>query len=200
MNPKYPVYIVSKGRWKSRLTSKVLEKMKVPYKIVIEPQEFKKYSKVIDKEKILILPFKNLGQGSIPARNWIWEYSIKQGVKRHWILDDNIRYFLRIVKNKYYHVLNGVTFKIIEDWARKKGISGIKAARAAVMPSTNEINKTFFFDSRSKIDPLRSVNIYLSILWRACFRSARSEKYLPNAPDIPIAKHAPKPELMIVLG
>ena len=27
MNPKYPVYIISKGRWESRLTSKALEKM-----------------------------------------------------------------------------------------------------------------------------------------------------------------------------
>ena len=34
MNPKYPLYIVSKGRADSRLTSKALEKMLVPYYIV----------------------------------------------------------------------------------------------------------------------------------------------------------------------
>ena len=33
MNPKYPVYIISKGRWERRLTSKALEKMDVPYRI-----------------------------------------------------------------------------------------------------------------------------------------------------------------------
>jgi hypothetical protein len=37
-NPRYPVYIVSKGRWETRLTSKALESLGVPYRIVIEPQ------------------------------------------------------------------------------------------------------------------------------------------------------------------
>lgn len=44
MNPEYPVYIISKGRWESRLTSKALEKMRVPYHIVIEPQEIDDYA------------------------------------------------------------------------------------------------------------------------------------------------------------
>ena len=29
MNPEYPVYIISKGRWESRLTSKALEKLDI---------------------------------------------------------------------------------------------------------------------------------------------------------------------------
>ena len=62
--------------------------MKVPYWIVIEPQEYEKYAEVIDSSKILVLPFSNLGQGSIPARNWVWEHSISIGAKKHWILDD----------------------------------------------------------------------------------------------------------------
>ena len=53
MNPKYPIYIISKGRWDSRLTSKALERMGVPYKIVVEPQEYDNYASVIDKKKIL---------------------------------------------------------------------------------------------------------------------------------------------------
>lgn len=90
MNPKYPVYIISKGRWESRLTSRALERINVPYHIVIEPQEYKQYAAVINPAKIFVLPFSNLGQGSIPARNWVWEHSISMGVERHWILDDNI--------------------------------------------------------------------------------------------------------------
>jgi len=39
MNPKYPVYIVSKGRWKTRLTSKALDRINVPYYIVVEAHE-----------------------------------------------------------------------------------------------------------------------------------------------------------------
>lgn len=61
MNPKYPVYVISKGRWESRLTSKALEERAIPYHIVIEPQEFDCYATVINPEKILVLPFSNLG-------------------------------------------------------------------------------------------------------------------------------------------
>jgi hypothetical protein len=42
-----------------RLTSKALEKINLPYRIVIEPQEFDHYSAVIDPAKILTLPFSN---------------------------------------------------------------------------------------------------------------------------------------------
>ena len=99
MNPRFPVYIISKGRWKNRLTSRALERRKIPYHIVVEPQEFSEYSAVIDKERILVLPFSNLGQGSIPARNWVWEDSIAKGYKKHWILDDNIDAFYRLNNN-----------------------------------------------------------------------------------------------------
>ena len=116
MNPIYPVYIISKGRWESRLTSKELEKFKVPYHIVIEPQDYDNYAKVIDPEKILVLPFSNLQQGCIPARNWVWEHSLSLGVKRHWILDDNIRYFRRVIRGKRYYIADGTIFKVAEDF------------------------------------------------------------------------------------
>ena len=116
MNPKYPVYIISKGRWESRLTSKSLERMKVPYHIVIEPQEYDNYANVIDKDKILTLPFSNLGQGSIPARNWVWEHSISIGAKKHWILDDNIYDFYRLNRNSRNIVQTGTIFKCCEDF------------------------------------------------------------------------------------
>jgi hypothetical protein len=116
VSPKYPVYIISKGRWESRKTSRALEKISVPYRIVVEPQELEKYSAVIDHQKILVLPFSNLGQGSIPARNWVWEHSIIEGWKRHWILDDNIRAFWRWNKNRKLLVETGDTFKACEDF------------------------------------------------------------------------------------
>lgn len=116
MNPKYPVYVISKGRWESRLTVKALEARHVPFSLVIESQEYDNYAAVIDPKKILVLPFSNLGQGSIPARNWVWEHSIEQGAKRHWILDDNIRYFFRVTNNIRYRTTSGITFRIIEDW------------------------------------------------------------------------------------
>lgn len=71
MNPNYPIYIISKGRWDTRLTVKAMEKRSIPYRIVVEPQEYDLYAAAIDPKKILTLPFSNLGQGSIPARNWV---------------------------------------------------------------------------------------------------------------------------------
>lgn len=114
-HPSYPVYVISKGRWETRLTSIALEELDVAYKIVVEPQEYDQYAKVIDPKKILTLPFSNLGEGSIPARNWVWSHAISTGAARHWILDDNIRGFYRFQNNLKLRVGDGTTFKIIED-------------------------------------------------------------------------------------
>jgi hypothetical protein len=116
MNPDYPIYVISKGRWNRLLTCRALEKMNVPYHIVIEPQEYEQYANFIEDTKIYVLPFGNLGQGSIPARNWVWEHSLSLGVKRHWILDDNIEDFHRLNRNMKPVVRTGAIFKASEDF------------------------------------------------------------------------------------
>lgn len=129
MNPIYPIYILSKGRWESRLTSKTLERINVPYRIVIEASEYDQYAAVIDPKKILVLPegFREdprygipdqAGQlgGGIPARNWIWEHSIKEGHARHWVMDDNIRHFYRLNQNKKIRVTDGTVIRMCEDF------------------------------------------------------------------------------------
>lgn len=114
---KYPVYIVSKGRWDSRLTARALDTLGVPFHIVVEPQEAEQYAAVIDPARVLVLPFSNLGQGSIPARNWIWEHACAHGATRHWILDDNIRAFYRFHKNLKVRASSGLIFRAAEDFA-----------------------------------------------------------------------------------
>lgn len=116
MNPKYPVYIISKGRWESRLTVKALLARNIPYRVVIEPQEYDQYARVIDSASLLVLPFSNLGLGSIPARNWVWEHSISEGAKRHWILDDNIKSFFRLNDNLKVPVASGTIFRAAEEF------------------------------------------------------------------------------------
>lgn len=127
--PKYPIYIISKGRWESRLTSKALDKMNVPYRIVVEPQEYENYSAVISAEKIIVLPFSNLGQGSIPARNFVWEHSINEGHERHWILDDNINGFGLQKGGRRINSNCGDLFRICEDFICRYeniGMAGIR--------------------------------------------------------------------------
>lgn len=99
------------------MTVKALLDMDVPHRVVIEPQEYEQYAAVMNKECLLVLPFSNLGQGSIPARNWIWEHSLSENHKRHWILDDNIKQFGRLYQNKRYVVHTGATFAAIEEFS-----------------------------------------------------------------------------------
>jgi hypothetical protein len=130
MNPKYPIYIVSKGRWKTRLTSKALERICVPYWIVVEEPELNEYASVIDPSKILVLPKEYLqnyetcddapetkGKGPGAARNFCWQHSIEQKAYRHWVMDDNIASFNRLNRNLMVKVASGTIFKAAEDFA-----------------------------------------------------------------------------------
>ena len=115
-NTKYPIYIISKGRADTRKTSKALEEMRLDYCIAVEPQELEEYAAVIDRKKILVLPFSNHGLGSYPARNWCWEHSIAEGHKFHWVLDDNIYGFARLYKNKRISCKSGAIFRAAENF------------------------------------------------------------------------------------
>lgn len=168
MKSKYPIYIISKGRWNSRLTSKALEEMKVPYRIVIEPQEFNNYSQFIDKKKILTLPFSNLGQGSIPARNWVWEHSLSIGAKRHWILDDNIRCFRRMNNNKRIKVLDGSIFRACEDFTDRYMNIALSGMNYTFFAKQGALTKKWSkpFDLNTRIYSIILINNKVNFRWR----------------------------------
>lgn len=113
---RYPIFVISKGRSDSRLTIKALDAMKAEYRVVVEPQEYHLYAAHIPAERIITTPFSNLGQGSIPVRNFVWELSMQEGHARHWVLDDNIRCFLRLHKNKRHYLDTSVCFSAVEDF------------------------------------------------------------------------------------
>ena len=132
MNPEFPLYIVSKGRHESRLTSRALEMMGVPYSIVVEEREFSDYASVIDRNKILVLDraykrdydtFDALGdtksKGPGPARNFVWDHSIANGHPWHWVMDDNIRCFYRYNKNLKVPVSGPAIFRAMEDFVMR---------------------------------------------------------------------------------
>lgn len=94
---KYPIYIVSKGRWENPLTARYfIQDGITDFKIVVEPQEYDNYCKVVGANRVLKTDFSNLGLGSYPARNFAWEHSIKNGFEKHLLFDDNIRGFSRL--------------------------------------------------------------------------------------------------------
>lgn len=132
MQPRFPVYIISKGRHESRVTSRYLEQMRVPYRIVVEEQERDAYAAVIDPAKILILDpdyqrdydafwpvADGASKGSGPARNFVWDHAISTGAPWHWIMDDNIHGFFRLNQNKKLKLTDGTCFACMEDFATR---------------------------------------------------------------------------------
>lgn len=132
MLPRFPIYIPSKGRADSRLTMKALDRMAVPYRVVIEAQEYDAYAAVIDPVRLLILdesykrdydacmdlaPGQSTGSG--PARNFIWDHAIAEGHERHWIVDDNIINFYRLHQNAKNRVYDGAFFRAMEDFVER---------------------------------------------------------------------------------
>lgn len=55
MNPKYPIYIVSKGRWESRLTSRALHQLGIPHFVVVEEQEAESYRAALDSSATVLI-------------------------------------------------------------------------------------------------------------------------------------------------
>ena len=128
MNPKYPVYIVSKGRANNGLTTKALNKMGVEHYIVVEEQEESEYMAVVDAD-VLVLPVAYLddydtcddlgstrSKGPGAARNFCIDHSTANGFKRHWVMDDNLDAFHYLNRNEKYEVETGSTLRAAEDF------------------------------------------------------------------------------------
>lgn len=113
--PRYPVYIPSKGRFDECLTARMFDNDSVPFRLVVEKQEYEAYASRFGKDRVLVLPFANLGS-VIPARNWIKEHSIAEGHASHWQFDDNIRGCYRGYRKQRIPMTSGVALKIIEDF------------------------------------------------------------------------------------
>ena len=149
MNPKYTIYIPSKGRYDTRLTGKALEEIGVPYKMVVEYQEYDYYAEHISHDNLIVLPFSD--QGLVSARNWIRQFSMDQGESRHWQIDDNISSFMRLNRNRKIKVSSGTIFRAAEDFTdRYENIA------------FSGFNYDFFAKARQKIPPFL-FNIVLAL-------------------------------------
>lgn len=136
---KYPLYIPTKGRADSRLTSKAFEFMRMPHYLVVEPQECETYLEHIHsweketglksvatvleldlsyKDRYELLDDHGLTKstGPGPARNFAWDHAIKTGHEWHWVQDDNIRNFLRLNNNLKIKLADGTGFRVMEDF------------------------------------------------------------------------------------
>lgn len=113
---RYPVCIPSKGRADCQKTGNALKRMGVSYKFFVEETEYDAYCNHVGVGNVVKMPFHDLGQGSIPARNFIWEWAKERGHKRHWTVDDNIACFTRMDNNRRLVVRGGGYFRAMEDF------------------------------------------------------------------------------------
>jgi hypothetical protein len=155
--PRYPVYVPSKGRFTSGYTIKFLKKDKVPFFLVVEPQEKDEYGKRYGYDNLLVLPWSGNDEvrqayckklkiengGLIAVRNWIRDHSISLGFERHWQLDDNIlEVRRRLMDGRRIPCNSGPALALIEDFTDRYenvGISGMNyymfaAPGASTMP------------------------------------------------------------------
>jgi hypothetical protein len=135
--PKYPVYIISKGRFDRTLTADNFDNCNLNYLIAVEPQEYDLYVQKLGLEKVLKLPFSNLGLGSYPARNFCWEHSKKNGYKYHWLFDDNIRNFDKWIngkRTKYINIKDALFYVECYTNKNKIDINGFEEPNFVVKP------------------------------------------------------------------
>jgi hypothetical protein len=115
---RYPVYIPSKGRAEVATTPALLQQAGVPFRLVVERTEADAYRAAFGPDCVLELPFADLGQGSIPARNWIWQHAVDNGHPWHWIIDDNVGGFYRLHHNRRLSIKSSsAALRIVEDFA-----------------------------------------------------------------------------------
>ena len=132
MNPRWPIYVVSKGRWESRMTVKSFEAMRVPYKVIVERQELELYAAVVPRDKLIELDTEfqrtydaccalqpGESKGSGPARNMAWHLAKQAGAEWHWVVDDNIDGFYVYNHNQKVLAGDGLMFRCMEDFAAR---------------------------------------------------------------------------------
>ena len=118
MNPEYPVFVPTKGRYNTPYTIRALEALDIPYTAVIEKQEYTEYKTVVQKGEIIVLPHQD--KGLTVTRNWIWDYTQRElKTPYFWTFDDNIRDFYRLNNNIKYRVTSGTFLKIMEDFIQR---------------------------------------------------------------------------------
>lgn len=145
--PRYPVYVISKGRADACLTARFFIQDKLDFKLVVEPQEADAYIQKYGEDRVLILPFSNLGLGSIPARNWVWEHSKAAGFERHWIFDDNIKRIMRRYKARRIRCDSGPAIAALEDFTDRYENIAICGMNYAMFVPDRRTYQAFFLNN-----------------------------------------------------
>jgi len=123
---KYPIYILSKGRYfrdrkyQAPKTIQYLEEIGIKdYKVIVEEDEYENYNKSINEENLIILDRTKIDTegdgGGIPARNFIHYLNKNNTLGAYWILDDNINVYHFANFNQRIKCNTELPFVAVED-------------------------------------------------------------------------------------
>lgn len=174
VEPKYPIYIISKGRADTQKTSTFLDKCGIKHFLVVEPKEFQDYYKNVKTQvhtTLLKTPenFSERKNGGIPVRNWVWQHSVDAKHKRHWILDDNITKYERLDRGQKTEIQSGAIFRHIEDYV--DSFTNVKMAghNYSAFVVSSRFNYPVTKNTRIYSSILLSNDIYPEFAWRGTY-------------------------------
>jgi|WetSurSiteA1Bulk_404760.scaffolds.fasta_scaffold08772_1 hypothetical protein len=127
---KYKIYIPTKGRYDKLLTADYLVKNGIDFSLVVEKKEVDLYKEKYPN-KIIALPDSDYG-GVYFARNFIKKLSIKNGEKRHWQLDDDIKKLVYVNDGKFIDMPLDKIFGNMENFCDKFKNIGLASPHSTV--------------------------------------------------------------------
>jgi hypothetical protein len=140
VNPRWPVFIPSRGRAGKAPTMRTLDRMRVPYRIIAEDQEHDAYARCYGEDRVLALPRKYidgyytgdpegdelaLPYGPGLPRNYALDIARAEGAAWHWTMDDNIQGFYRYTDNRTWMAGDGWVLAAMEDHASRYSNVGL---------------------------------------------------------------------------
>lgn len=186
---RYPLSIISKGRYQPErsLTHNWFSKHKIQHYMFVEHCEYEQYKQWCDDEYCIVVSLPpeldNLGQGSIPVRNYVdsfWGGDVK-GIHhkqkfyedKYWLIDDNIKAFYRWEKNTRREIRDTTPFRVLEDFAdRYKNLYLCGFQYKSFLPEI----------SRARTVAIRNTRIYSCMLISTDLRDELSEPMEKSPP------------------
>lgn len=182
MQPRFPLYIPTKGRWKhaQRLTTRVLDRMNVDHTLIVEAHEYEHYARATHgtTARLLVLDerFKHaydtcdtLGltksPGPGPARNFAWQHSMEAGHPWHWVMDDNIRRFVHLNHNTKHPFGDGSIFHAMETFTLRYRNVGMAGPNYSGFAKRKQKLPPFITNTR-----IYSCNLIRNDLWHSGYR------------------------------
>ena len=199
-DPKYPVCVLTYARAnESGRTHRTLTRMKVRHHLFVEQSQIYEYQQWYDPTycEIIELPedFRGWGtMGSTSVRNYILDWGLERGHERVWMLDDNIKKYIRLYQGVKNPIESPVVFTHIEDYIDRYDNVGAVShnfnpfvregdMRACVLKNGKQYSsmclltdKEFRFRYKHQEDNLMSIEMVERGFCNLCFNSVLYDK------------------------